>query len=177
MNLKKILGNIGCAALGAIVPPFGGMAAKVLKDVLGLEDSDTEDDIVAAIEKATPEQIIKLQQASNKFKKEMKKLDIDIIKIDKLDVQNARGFARDLGTKTINRLASFNATIVITVAVGVGALLWFGKLATMTALEASILTLIIREAYGRYEQVCNFFFGSSQGSKRKSELMNKAGDH
>ena len=177
MNLKKILGNIGCAALGAIVPPFGGMAAKVLRDVLELGENDTEDDIAIAVQNATPEQILALQQASNKFKQDMKKLDIDIIKIDKQDVQDARGFAKDLGTKTINRLASFNATIVITVAVGVGVLLWFGKMSTMTALEASILTLIIREAYGRYEQVCNFFFGSSQGSKRKSELMNRTNNH
>lgn len=174
MNLKKILGNIGCAALGVIAPPFGGMAAKVLKDVLGLEDSDTEHDIATAIEKATPEQMIELQKANNAFKQRMKKLDIDIIKIDKQDVQDARGLARDIGTQTINRLSSFNATFILTVTIGCGSLLWFGKLATMTALEASILTLILREAYGRYEQTCNFFFGSSQGSKRKSELMSKS---
>lgn len=173
MDLKKILGNIGCAALGTITAPFGGMAVNVVRKVLGLKENSTEKEVIKAIEAATPEQLLALKKADNKFTVEMKKLDIDLVKIDKEDVKEARGFAERIGIRTVNALAFSTTMLVVLTVLGVGFLIYKGSLDAMTAIEASLLTLIVREAFAKQEQVYNFFFGSSSGSKSKTDLMGK----
>ena len=171
MDLKKILGNIGVTALGSVFPPVGGMAAGVLKNVLGLNEKATEKDITDAVSKATPEQIKALKDAEYNFQIQLKELDIDVLELDKKDRMDARKFAKDTGSKSIGNLSTFNAIFVLIITVGVFVLAYAGKITNMNALEASILTLLVREAFGRYEQVCNFFFGSSHGSKQKTDIM------
>lgn len=173
MDLKKILGNIGCDALGTIFPPVGSMAASILKKTLGLDKDATEADVLEATANATPDQVFALKKAEYEFKKDLKEMRIDILKLEKKDREDARDFAKETGTGTINGLAVFNALFVIAVTVGTFFLMYNGKIVNMNALEASILTLLIREAFGRYEQVCSFFFGSSHGSKQKTDLMGK----
>ena len=169
MDLKKILGNIGCNALGTIFPPFGSMAVSVIKEALDLDDSATEAEVLKATTNATPEQVLKLKKAEYNFKLKLEEMGADILELEKEDRENARAFAKDTGTGSINSLAIFNAIFVLIVTFGTFMLAYNGKISHMEALEASILTLLIREAFGRYEQVCNFFFGSSHGSRSKDK--------
>jgi len=171
MDLKKILGNIGVKALSSVFPPVGAMAAGVLKDVLGLDKKASEEEVIEAVSNATPEQVIALQEAEYSFKIKLKEMNIDILELDKQDRMDARKFAKDTGSKSIGNLSIFNALFVLIITIGTFVLAYAGKITDMNALEASVLTLLIREAFGRYEQVCNFFFGSSHGSKQKTDLM------
>ena len=171
MDLKKVLGNMGCTALGTILPPFGGMAANLIRGVLGLDDDATAEEIVTAVNNATPEQMLALKEANNEFVITMKKLDIDVIALDQEDTKNARGFANKMGIKTVRSLAFSNTLLVVIVVVGVGFLAYSGRLANITAIEASLITLAVREVFAKQEQVYNFFFGSSHGSKQKTKIM------
>lgn len=173
MDLKKILGNIGCNALSVAVPPFGNMAANVLRDVLDLEDDASDNDILKAVESASPEQVLALKKADNDFKLKMKEMEVDIIKLDKDDKKDARGFAERVGIKTVNSLAIANTLLVSVTISGIGYLVYSEKLAGMDALTASLLTIAIREVFAKQEQIYNFFFGSSHGSKSKDESLNK----
>lgn len=173
MDLKKILGNLGCTALSTQLPPFGGIAASMIKKALGLDEKATEKEIAVAIEKATPEQMLAIKEADNKFILDMEEAGLNILELDKEDRESARKFAKDTGSGSINRLSTFNAVFVLIITLSTFALAYQGKISNMGALEASILTLLIREAFGRYEQVCNFFFGSSHGSKQKTDIMGK----
>lgn len=164
---------MGCAALGTQIPPFGSMAATVLRNALGLDDNAIDEDILECVSNASPEQLMKIKEAEQTFKIKLKEMDVKLEVLEKEDRNDARKFAKETGTKSINGLAIFNALFVIIITVGTFLLMYSGKIINMNALEASILTLLIREAFGRYEQVCNFFFGSSHGSKQKTELMDK----
>jgi len=173
MSLKKTLTNLGLNALSVVSPPIGGMAANAIRGVFDLPKDAPERDIEKAINNATPEQIAALKKADQEFEIKMRELDIDVYEIDNADTRDARRFAKDTGLGSVNHLAIFNACLVILISTGVGILAYFGKLAAMTAIESAILTLVVREAFGKHEQVCNFFFGSSHGSKQKTEAIGK----
>jgi hypothetical protein len=173
MDLKKILGNIGCNLLGTVIPPFGSMAESFIREALNLDADASAESVAEAVESASPDQVLALKEAEYKFKVKLKKMNVDILKLEKQDIEDAREFAKETGTGSINGLAIFNALFVVVVTAGALILMYSGKIVNMNALEASILTLLIREAFGRYEQVCNFFFGSSHGSKQKTDIMGK----
>ncbi len=171
MKLKEILGNIGCTALSTVAPPFGGMAANAIKESLGLDENATEKDIAQAVGKATPEQVIALKQVNNDFIARMKELDIDIMKLDNEDSKSARGFAEKVGLTTVNALAVANTLFVLAVIIGVGLLIHSKGLNGLDDLAIALLTLIVREVFAKQEQIYNFFYGSSHGSKQKTEIM------
>jgi len=165
MDIKKILGNIGCAALGTVAPPFGGMAASALKEVLGLKKNASEKEIVQGLRNATPEQVTALKKAENDFKLKMEKLGVDILEIDQKD----RSSARDMKLKTKSIVPEI-LSIVITM--GFFGTLYFMITETIpeTAPRDAIIMLI--GALGTaWTGIVAFWFGSSHGSKQKTTII------
>ena len=96
--MKGLLTNI----IGAVAPtlgtalggPMGGMAAKMISEVLGVPN--TPKAINQAIESATPEQMLQLKQAEQAFEVQMKELEVDVFSLEVQDKQDARGaFSKD----------------------------------------------------------------------------------
>ena len=167
MDLKNILGNIGCAALGTIAPPFGGMAANMIKDALNLDSKATQAEIEHAVQNATPEQVLALKQADNAFLTNLKELDVDILKIDKDD----RNSARKMQMKTSSKIPA-----VISIFITLG---FFGTLYIMITEglpeggQRDALLIMLGALGASFTQVVNFWLGSSNGSKQKTDLMGK----
>ncbi|QDP62933.1 MAG: hypothetical protein Unbinned5081contig1002_38 [Prokaryotic dsDNA virus sp.] len=164
MELKEILGNIGCTALGTIAPPFGGMAANVLKDVLGLDSGATEQQVIDSVRNATPEQVVDLKEAEYNFKAKLKELDIDVIELEQKD----RDSARKMQVKTKSKVP---ATLSVVITIG-----FFGVLYTMLIDgvpegEKDVLLVMLGALGTAWANVCQYWFGSSTGSKEKTDLM------
>jgi hypothetical protein len=167
MDLKKILGNLGCTALGTVAPPFGGMAAKVLKDVLNLDEKATEPEIITAVSNATPEQLGVLKDAENKFKIDMEKLGVNVLKLDKED----RDSARDMKIKTKSYMPD---VLSVMITAGFFAVLYLITTNVMPEGAPRDAVLIMFGALASaFTQVVNFWLGSSDGSKAKTDLMGK----
>lgn len=165
MDFKKILGNIGCTALGTIAPPFGGMAANLIKDALGLEQNANEQQIATALQGATPEQVVALKEADHKFKLEMEKLGVDILKLDKED----RDSARQMQVTTRSKVPA-----ILSIFVTIG---FFGVLYIMLnngipqSGQRDAMLIMLGALGAAFTQVVNFWLGSSNGSKEKTSLM------
>tara|TARA_R110000782_G_scaffold109745_1_gene198825 strand:+ start:175 stop:654 length:480 start_codon:yes stop_codon:yes gene_type:complete len=87
--LKSVVGAVAPTLGTALGGPMGGMAAKMISEVLGVPN--TPKAIDKAIQEATPEQMLELKKAEQQFELQMKELSVDVFKLETADIQDARG--------------------------------------------------------------------------------------
>ena len=170
MNWKKAISSVAPTLGTAIGGPFGGMAAKFVTDALGLPCGADDDEIADAVRR-DPEALVKLKKAGFDFEVRLKELDIKAKELVYKDIDSARSREAAVGSAAVNNLATFLVVLVVIVLIGLGVLVYYDKLTAMSAIEASIVTLVVREVFGKLEQSCNYFFGSSHGSSKKNDII------
>lgn len=89
----KLIANVAPTIATALGGPVAGMAVKALSSALFGHEDGTEDDIKAALETATPDQLAAIKKVDADFKVQMKSLDIDLQKIAADDRASARNYA------------------------------------------------------------------------------------
>ena len=156
------------SAFASFGGPLGTLAANMAGKALGVDNlAPTHDAIAAAIAGATPEQLnqmkqveadlqVKLQQMGFTHAEELEKLAVD-------DRENARA----LQVSTKSWTAPAMAWVV---------LLSFGVcvVAVLTGhmkVEAAFAGTLVGYLAGNCTQVVSYYFGSSAGSDRKTELL------
>lgn len=160
--LKNIAPTIGMAIAG----PLGGAAASFLAEKLGISEKTTKavtDFLHAA--PMQPEQIAAIRHAELEFQKFLEQNKIDIAKLHNENTQGARTLFESTRSRTPEILS-----FVITFG-------FFGILSYMLTMESkpSEPLLIMLGSLGTaWVAVVNFWFGSSSGSVRKSELLSQS---
>lgn len=87
---KEVLGVVAPGIGTALGGPMGGVAARTIAThLLGKSDA-TEQEVLSAVTGASPEQLALLKKAELEFQSEMKKLDIDLARINMQDRDSAR---------------------------------------------------------------------------------------
>jgi hypothetical protein len=163
LNLVKTVAPSLATAVGG---PLAGMATRAISDALLGKPDGTEDELIDAAAKASPEQLLALKKAEQDFAVRMRELEIDLQRIDAADRNSAREREVKTGDWTPKALAG---------AVTLG---FFGVLGYMIAYglpsqggEALLVMLgTLGTAWGG---IVSYYFGSSAGSKEKSEAMNR----
>jgi hypothetical protein len=165
--LKTVLPWVGAAATGG-VPALIGMAAKKVGEVIGSTVGETSEEIAAAVAGATPEQMLALKKADQDFQVQMQSMGFkqitDLEKIAADDRANARSREMALRDATPSILAF---------GVSVG---FFGVLGWMLAYGAperggDALLVMLGSLGTAWASICAYYFGSSAGSARKTEIM------
>ena len=166
MDWKGLLGSIAPTFATALGGPMAGMAVKALSNsLLGHEDA-TEADIGRAMANASPSDILKVKEADNAFKLEMERIGVDLEQIAANDRNSARDLQKNTKSKTVPVLASVT---VVGFFVVVG---WV--LSGQVTLESTLLGFVLGQVSAKAEQVYNYYFGSSAGSKDKTDILGKA---
>lgn len=163
LNLVKTVAPSLATAVGG---PLAGMATRAISDALLGKPDGTEDELIDAASKASPDQLLALKKAEQDFAVRMRELEIDLQRIDAADRNSAREREVKTGDWTPKALAG---------AVTLG---FFGVLGYMIAYglpsqggEALLVMLgTLGTAWGG---IVSYYFGSSAGSKEKSEAMNR----
>lgn len=169
MSWKDIIKTVAPVLGTALGGPFGGMATKAIANaVLGDEKASSlpAQDLATEIEAAIAndkEALLRLKEADNAFDAEMKKLDVDIMAIDAAD----RDSARNMQIKTRSWVVPTLATVTVCAFFAVVFWVLTGKV----TLESTLLGFILGQVSSKAEQVYNYFFGSSQGSKDKTDKL------
>ena len=152
--LKNVVGSIAPSLGSALGGPLGGMATKVLCETLGCKSDPKSID--AAIQQATPEQLLQLKKAEKDFELRMKELDVDVFKLETEDKQDARGkFSKDW-TARIMGLAVL------------GGFLGYIFLVTLQPPEQNseaLINLVLGYLGGLASAVISFYFGASNSQK------------
>lgn len=161
--IKTVAPWIGTALGG----PLGGMAVEAASNALGLGNKTTES-LKQALSGATPEQMLALKQADEKFSLDMQKLGFDHIEsIEKLqndDRNSAR--QREMTVKDMTPM-------ILAYGVTAG---FFGVLAvimfcTVPSSSRDVLNIMLGSLGTAWTGVIAYYFGSSSGSDRKTELL------
>lgn len=166
-QLLNLVRTVAPSIASAVGGPLAGMATKAISEALLGKPDGTEEELAQAATKATPEQLLALKKAENDFALQMRELDIDLERIAGADRDSARN--REIKTKdwTPKLLAGG-------ITVGYFGVLFYmltHGLPTTGGSEAMLVMLgTLGTAFGG---VMAYYFGSSAGSKEKTEAMNR----
>ena len=168
MDLLKIVGAVAPTIATAIGGPLGGMAMKVVADVLGLPSDSSEKDVSKAMAAATPDQLLALKQADQDFAVRMRELDIDLEKIAASD----RDSARRREAQVRDWMPRVLAFVIVAGFMGTVFMVLLGYVEGMKdPLMATTVGTLIGFVSAKAEQVVAYYFGSSSSSQQKTQLL------
>lgn len=147
--------------------PLGGLAGAVLASVFGTDNSTA---IETAILSSNPDALAKLRQAEIEAQTELKRLDIDLARLEVEDRASARHMAEIRG---------FTPQVILSALYTIGyfgmfLLFLVGELAPQDQYRDAVLTLV-GVLTTLQVAIANFWFGSSSGSQAKTQLLSKEG--
>lgn len=162
--VKGVIGAVAPTIATALGGPLAGAAVGAVASALGLPADAPQDQVAAAVAKADPAALLALKQAEQQFLADMKRLDVDVARLANEDRADARSREVQLGDRTPMILA-----LVVTLG-------FFGVLGWMLASgipeHGGEALLVMLGALGTaWGAVVNYYFGSSAGSKDKSDAM------
>ena len=148
--IKNVIGAIAPTLGTALGGPMGGMAAKMISDVLGVPNNPKA--IEKAMANATPEQMLELKKVEQDFEVKMKELEVDVFKLETEDIQDARGkFSKDWTARIIGVLV-------------VGGFMGYIFLVTLQPPEQNseaLINLVLGYLGGLASAIISFYFGAS----------------
>lgn len=161
---RKILGTVAPALATAAGGPLAGAAVKAIASKLLNKPEATQDEVEAAVIGADPQTLLKLRELDQQFAKDMQAAGIRLEEIEAEDRANAR--AREVATKD-------STPAILAYAVTIG---FFGTLAYMLvngkpATGGDALLVMLGSLGTAWSAICAYFFGSSAGSKLKTEVL------
>lgn len=171
MDIKNILKAAAPMIGAAIGGPFGGVAGKLIAQALDNPDAKPED-IPALLGAATPEQMAAIKRAEQDFQVRMAELGYENEqKLAALSVDNTKD-ARDMQKQTRSPVPAFLTAITVLGFFG----LLIGAAAGVLELQGSdVLMLLLGVLARETASVYNFWLGSSDGSRQKTEIMKTKG--
>ncbi|MDP1832256.1 MAG: hypothetical protein Q8K67_09370 [Geothrix sp.] len=164
--VKSIAPTIGTALGG----PLGGVAGMALTKALGLGEESAKDDdaLAAAVQGASPDQLMSLKKADQDFALQMQKLGFENIQALEAIAAGDRANAREREIKTQDWTPK---TLGIAITLGFFGLLYFLLRHEPPAGSRDILNIMLGSLGSAWIGVVSYYFGSSAGSARKTEIL------
>lgn len=162
---KSIVGTVAPVLATALGGPLAGVAVKAIAAGLGKPDAK-ESEVAELVAAGDPHTLVKLREIDREFEKHMAQLGIDLEKIAAEDRANARAREVSLGGDWTVRILAY--TII-----GSFCTLVFSVLFGQITAESTIAGAVIGYLSAKAEQVTAYYFGSSAGSKAKTEALAK----
>lgn len=159
MDWKKIIGSVAPTIATALGSPLAGMATSTILKTLGIE---SEKQIEEAVK--DPEALLKLKQAENIFTAQMKELDIKLDEIIMKDKDSARQREIAVKDKTPQILAYAYTLGYFTI---LGVTFKFG----VPENGKEMINILIGILSAAQVGIIQYYFGSSAGSKQKTEVL------
>ena len=166
MDWKKTLATIAPAIATALGGPLAGVAVSMAGKALGLGDGATESDVEAAVLSGNPDVLVRLREVNTQFERDMKALDIDLERIHAGDRLSARDLAKTKGTFVQTALTVLFCSVF---AVLMGQI-FTGQEVVHSSMR-DIANFLLGTLTGILMQQMNFWFGSSSGSKEKTQKL------
>lgn len=167
-KLKALVATVAPTIGTALGGPLGGVAMKFLADKFTDGDTGKVEDFLLS---ANPEALKELKVAEMEFNQYMRELDIKEYDIEVQDRSDARQLGRDRGVFV-------QATLSAVFIVGYFGLMFFffthANAVTLSEFSRGQLGILIGVTTAVIPQIMAYWFGSSRGSKEKTEAINLA---
>lgn len=161
---RDIIGTVAPTVATALGGPLAGVATRVLAGVLLGNEDAPQKAVEDAVLKSSPADLAKVRVAEMEFAAKMKELDVDLERLHQADRDSARKRDIALGGDLLVKLLAmaiiggFFATIFYVLT---------GRALVDTAIAGALVGYVSAKA----EQVVSYYFGSSAGSKQKTDAM------
>jgi hypothetical protein len=164
--VKSIAPTIGTALGG----PLGGVAGLALTKALGVSDDTAKDEnaMAAAVQGASPDQLLALKKADQDFAVQMQKLGFENIEALENIAAGDRANAREREIKTRDWTPK---ALAISITLGFFGMLYYLLRHEPPAGSRDILNIMLGSLGSAWIGVVTYYFGSSAGSARKTEIM------
>ena len=170
MDFRAIIGAVAPWIAAALGTPLAGMAVEAAAGALGLPEK-TVDAVRNAVSGASPEQMLALKGADAEFALKMQALGFEHVEaLEKLEMEDrASARQREMAVKDWTP-----SVLGYLVTLGFFGLLAY--LATHDVPDTSerILDVMIGSLGTAWIGIINYYYGSSSGSSRKTELLAQA---
>ncbi len=159
-----LLGSIAPTIATALGGPIAGMAVKAISGALFGHQDATEDDIMSALANPNGDQLAALKKIDADFKVQMKSLDIDLERIAAGD----RDSARNMAVATHDWIPR---VLAVGVTLGFFGIVAYILLFGLPQSGGEALLMLIGTLGSAWTGVMAFYFGSSAGSKAKTDAL------
>lgn len=167
IHWKDLLKQVAPGIASVLGGPLGGMAIAVLSKTLLKKDGGTEDEIAEVLATAQdPALLVELKKADQQFAVEMKKLDIDVYRLEHEEKASARSMYATNYWPQITLSSVFVG--------GYFAILYFVMAKTLADIppwQQAVITTVFGVLTAAVPQILGFWFGSSFGSKEKTTAL------
>jgi hypothetical protein len=161
-----LLGQVAPTIATALGGPLAGLAVKTLSTVLLGKEDASEAEITKAMQTASPVQLAQIKQIDADFKTKMAELEIDLERIAAGDRDSARKREVSLGDHTPKILAG-------AITIGFFGILFWMFLYGVPKNGNEALLLMLGALQTAFTGVIAYYFGSSAGSKAKTDALAK----
>jgi len=161
-----LLGQVAPTLATALGGPLAGLAAKTLSNVLLGNETGSESDIAKALQNASPDQLAAIKQIDADFKVRMAELEIDLERIAAGDRDSARKREISTGDYTPKVLAA-------AITIGFFGILFWMFVHGVPKNGNEALLLMLGALQTAFTGVIAYYFGSSAGSKAKTDALAK----
>lgn len=177
LNVVKALAPTIATAVGG---PLAGGAVMALEKVFDItpapnaSNDDRQNAIAAAISGATPEQLAAMRKADQDYAVAMAQAGFkDTETLASLSVED-RVSARNMQVSTRSLMPPILGSVIIVASVAAAAAILAGKVGYQSTTEATMVGTVMGYLFSEAKAVLSFYFGSSQGSAEKTQLLAKA---
>ena len=163
MDWKNIIKSVAPVIGTALGGPMGGGAVRFLSKKLLGDENATEEELAQFVQTASPDQLLSIKKMDREYDVQMKKLGVDILRIDAEDSTSARHLA------SVDMRPHVVLSVVYTLAY---AALVFMVVTGHVKAEDSMMALVmavVGSLTTAQTSILNFWFGSSSGSKEKAK--------
>ena len=158
-------------SIAASIVPGGNIATTVLGQILNLKSGATMDDAGLALLNATPEQRAALMSEENRHKEVMQQMGIQSAEQFEQIAAGDRASARTREMTLKDRVPSLLALLVT---VGFFGVLGYMMIHSLPTEGHDALLVMLGSLGTAWASVVAYYFGSSSGSARKTELLSQA---
>jgi len=163
-KIGSLIASVVPTLATAVGGPLAGIAVKTVSNVLLGRPDGSPQEIEAAVQNATPEQIAQLRKTDADFRVRMKELDIDLEKI----AQQDRHEARDMAMRTGDWTAKVLSFLIVG---GFFACLAWMLFRGMPQSGTEAILMMLGALTNTVTAVVAFHFGSSAGSREKDKAL------
>lgn len=172
-DIKKVLGTVAPFLTAALPGPFAGMANAVLGSALGFKPDAKPSDVQAAIDKGSlsGDQLVAIKAAEMEFQKTMTQLGYeDSEKLAQLTMQD-RDSARQ---REVKLGGDWTPRVLAYVVIGGFMFVVIATLRGWSHVDTALAGTLIGYLSAKAEQIIAYYFGSSAGSDKKTDLLAQA---
>jgi len=166
MDWKNVVATVAPWLGTALGGPLGGAAVGAIADALGLSDK-TEAGIKAALQGVTPDQMMAMKLADQNFSAKMQELGfanaeaMEALYVKDVDSARNRQIQVKDSTNTVLAYSIVGGFLVMVAA----------SLLGYATVDSALTGTLVGYLSAKAEQICAYYFGSTKGSARKTELL------